>query len=114
MPPKKKSWTLPCFAMQVPQKESGEKDFLLPIALGQNKISSMQKAVGLPTAFSICVSFRFAPPCAFGDHFVGESINLYGTTLRVELLRFIRPEQRFPDIESLKTQIERDIASLIS
>ncbi len=47
-------------------------------------------------------------------HFVGESINLYGTTLQVELLRFIRPEQRFPDIESLKTQIERDITSLIS
>jgi hypothetical protein len=48
------------------RKKFGSKT-LLPIALGQNKISSMQKAVGLPTAFSICVSFRFAPPCAFDE-----------------------------------------------
>ncbi len=47
-------------------------------------------------------------------HFIGESCDLYGCTLQVQLLRFIRPEQRFPNIETLKTQIERDIASLTS
>lgn len=47
-------------------------------------------------------------------HFIGVSCDLYGCTLQVQLHRFIRPEQRFPNIESLKTQIERDIASLTS
>lgn len=34
---------------------------------------------------------------------------LYGETVRVEFLKFIRPEQRFPDTESLSGQIHRDM-----
>ncbi len=32
-----------------------------------------------------------------------------GDQLRVELLHFLRPEKRFPDVEALRTQIARDI-----
>jgi HAD superfamily hydrolase (TIGR01509 family) len=39
--------------------------------------------------------------------------DLYGTVLSVELIEFLRPEQRFDGIDSLKSQIERDkIAAL--
>ncbi|QAT51134.1 riboflavin biosynthesis protein RibF [Caproiciproducens sp. NJN-50] len=33
---------------------------------------------------------------------------LYGRTVRVELLRFLRPERRFPTLEDLRAQILRD------
>lgn len=38
--------------------------------------------------------------------------SLYGRRVRLELLRFLRPEQRFPDVEALKAQIARDTASV--
>ncbi|MBE3562578.1 MAG: bifunctional riboflavin kinase/FAD synthetase [Hydrogenibacillus schlegelii] len=36
--------------------------------------------------------------------------DLYGRTIRPELLFFIRPEQKFADLEALKAQIARDVA----
>ncbi len=36
--------------------------------------------------------------------------NLYGKKVRVELLRFIRPEQKFEGAEALKKQLQTDIA----
>ncbi len=36
---------------------------------------------------------------------------LYGERVRVEFLKFIRPEQRFPDTDSLSGQIHRDMAT---
>jgi riboflavin kinase/FMN adenylyltransferase len=37
--------------------------------------------------------------------------NLYGCTVRLEFLQFLRDEQRFPSQEALAAQIQRDIAS---
>lgn len=37
--------------------------------------------------------------------FVG---NLYGKQVRVEYLRFLRPERRFPGLEELAAQLDRD------
>ena len=37
--------------------------------------------------------------------------DLYGAELRVELLRFLRPERKFADMAALHAQIERDIAA---
>ncbi len=37
--------------------------------------------------------------------------DLYGKSLLVCLGEFIRPEKRFPDLESLKTQIQNDVAA---
>ena len=36
--------------------------------------------------------------------------NLYGKVIRLEFLRFLRPERRFPDLESLKAEILRNAA----
>jgi riboflavin kinase/FMN adenylyltransferase len=36
--------------------------------------------------------------------------DLYGKKLAVQLVQFLRPEQKFPDLEALKTQIELDCA----
>ena len=39
------------------------------------------------------------------DGFEGD---LYGRELNLEFYRFLRPEQAFPDVEALRTQVERD------
>ncbi|MBE6702670.1 MAG: bifunctional riboflavin kinase/FAD synthetase [Ruminococcaceae bacterium] len=36
--------------------------------------------------------------------------NLYGKTLRVSFLRFLRAEKKFPSVEALEAQIKKDIA----
>lgn len=38
--------------------------------------------------------------------------NLYGKTLAVELLDFLRPELKFADLEALKEQIAKDVAQV--
>lgn len=35
--------------------------------------------------------------------------NIYGEYIEVELLRFIRPEQKFDDVNALRTQMQKDI-----
>ncbi len=42
-------------------------------------------------------------------HIIGFSGELYGQRLEIPLLRFLRPETRFPDLPALKTQIARDV-----
>jgi riboflavin kinase/FMN adenylyltransferase len=41
-------------------------------------------------------------------HLFDWSGDLYGKTLAVELIDFLRPEQKFPSLEALKTQIQQD------
>ena len=38
--------------------------------------------------------------------------DLYGQTLEVEFIRPLRPEQRFPNLEALRSQIAADIAAV--
>jgi riboflavin kinase/FMN adenylyltransferase len=40
---------------------------------------------------------------------LGPEADLYGRPIQVELLRFVRPEQRFDSIDALKAQIARDV-----
>lgn len=37
--------------------------------------------------------------------------DIYGQEIKVELLSFLRPEQRFADVEALKKQLQEDIAA---
>ncbi len=41
-------------------------------------------------------------------HIVGYSGDLYGCSVEVRLLKFTRPERKFPDMEQLKAQIAED------
>ncbi|MBD2439748.1 bifunctional riboflavin kinase/FAD synthetase [Nostoc sp. FACHB-110] len=41
-------------------------------------------------------------------HLFDWSGDLYGQTLAVQLIEFLRPEQKFPSLEALKTQIQQD------
>ena len=43
-------------------------------------------------------------------HLVGRQTDLAGACLKAEFLRWLRPEQRFPDQEVLARQIEEDVA----
>ncbi|MCW5315769.1 bifunctional riboflavin kinase/FAD synthetase [Nostoc sp. KVJ3] len=43
-------------------------------------------------------------------HLFDWSGDLYGKQLAVELVKFLRPEQKFPSLEALKTQIQLDCA----
>jgi len=47
-------------------------------------------------------------------HIIGFSGDLYGKSVRLELLKFMRPENRFPDVGSLKNQILLDIEAVKS
>lgn len=60
---------------------------------------------------TICENYK---PTRLEAHFPGWSGDLYGRELHVELLNFLRPEKKFDGIDSLKTQIEQDIASATS
>jgi len=44
-------------------------------------------------------------------HIIGFSGDLYGKLVRLELLKFMRPETRFADVDSLKNQLQQDIES---
>lgn len=43
----------------------------------------------------------------------GFSGDLYGANVKISLLRFIRPEKRFPGLEELKNQIAEDVDSVL-
>jgi riboflavin kinase/FMN adenylyltransferase len=43
------------------------------------------------------------------SHLLDFSENIYGEELKIEFVKFIRPELKFKDIESLRAQIEEDI-----
>ena len=47
-------------------------------------------------------------------HLLNWSGDLYDRQLRVNLLRFIRPEQKFASVEALKEQITRDCQSVLA
>ncbi len=53
-----------------------------------------------------------AKPTRLEAYFSGWSGSLYGQRLEVFLLRFIRPEKRFPSLDALQAQMRADVASL--
>ena len=47
-------------------------------------------------------------------HLLNWSGNLYGQTIKVNLLKFLRPEQKFPSVEALKQQITKDCQAVLN
>jgi len=69
-------------------------------------------------SYSAAISIGTLP--TFGDyarqvevHLIGFSGNLYGQTLRVEFLDWLRDQRKFPGIDSLKQQLNKDIQSAV-
>ena len=47
-------------------------------------------------------------------HLLNWSGDLYGQTLKIDLIKFIRPEQKFASVEALKQQITKDCRSVLN
>jgi len=47
-------------------------------------------------------------------HIMGFDGDLYGRPVRVEYLRFLRPERRFDSLEALRAQLKRDRAGVLA
>ena len=47
------------------------------------------------------------------SHLLGFDGDLYGKTVQVEFLRFLRPEQKFDSLQALQNQIAQDIKSIL-
>jgi riboflavin kinase/FMN adenylyltransferase len=45
-------------------------------------------------------------------HLLDYSGDLYGRKIDLDFLALIRPEQKFPSVDALKIQIDRDVAAL--
>jgi riboflavin kinase/FMN adenylyltransferase len=68
-----------------------------------------------PVALSIGTNPTFGQnPRTVEAHLIGYSGDLYGQTLRLELLDWLRDQQTFPGIEPLKQRIARDIDESLS
>ena len=64
------------------------------------------------TNIGIRPSFRLEEPISESHIFDYEG-NLYGKTVRIELIRYIREEKEFSSIDELKEQLENDKSSII-
>ncbi|MBX2989199.1 MAG: bifunctional riboflavin kinase/FAD synthetase [Bdellovibrionaceae bacterium] len=64
------------------------------------------------TNLGINPTFHSEPgaPIKVETHLLDFAGDLYGRELRVELLKFLRPERKFSGIDELKTQIDADMA----
>ncbi len=62
------------------------------------------------TNIGVHPTFGSGDAACIEPHILGFDGDLYGKYIRVELLHFLRPEQRFADSEVLKTAIAADIA----
>jgi riboflavin kinase/FMN adenylyltransferase len=63
------------------------------------------------------VNIGFSPSVVEGGcrrvevHIIGFDADIYGQTIAVELVEFLRPECKFPSREALVDQIRKDVAT---
>lgn len=48
-----------------------------------------------------------------GDSYFDYNGDLYGQTVQVELVRYLRPEQKFSSIGALREQLDHDKSSIL-
>ena len=75
-------------------------------------IPSLQLSLPSITNFGIKPTIENQPVALFENHILHFAQDIYGKKIHIEFLEFIRDEKKFDSIESLKQQIQQDIASL--
>ena len=80
--------------------------YSVDVLLGQTKIKGVMNIGCRPTVAGESPSIEV--------HLLNWSGDLYGQTLKVNLLKFLRPEQKFPSVEALKQQITKDCQSVLN
>lgn len=63
------------------------------------------------TNIGVRPTFDGPPQPTIEAHLLDFSGNLYGHTLRLDFVAHLRPEQKFPSLDALVAQIQRDVAS---
>ena len=80
--------------------------YSVDVLLGQTEIKGVMNIGCRPTVAGESPSIEV--------HLLNWSGDLYGQTLKVNLLKFLRPEQKFPSVEALKQQITKDCQSVLN
>lgn len=65
--------------------------------------------MGVRPTFQDSASSSFASPVLVETHLIDQNLDLYGKKIQVEFLTYLRPEQKFPNIDALKEQIRADV-----
>ena len=63
------------------------------------------------TNIGVCPTFSDKRLPASETYIIDADVNLYGKTVEVRLIDFLREEKKFKSPEALKKQIEKDIAA---
>jgi riboflavin kinase/FMN adenylyltransferase len=61
------------------------------------------------TNIGVRPSFHDSSHRTVETHLLGYNDDLYGQTLQINLLRFLRPEKKFESPEALRAQIAKDV-----
>ena len=71
------------------------------------------RALGRPAAVNVGVrpTFEVGAPAIIEVHIIGFEGDLYGRELTVDLTAWIRSERRFPSVDALVAQLQRDVAA---
>ena len=92
-------------ANQIPDKDVA----MLKFGVYKTETELDGKKYNSITNIGIRPTYKTETPIA-ETHIIGFSGNLYGKTLRVNFLEFIREEKKFSGLDEVKKQIEKDLA----
>lgn len=76
--------------------------YVVEVVIGEEKLPAVANLGYAPT-------LHHNRPPLLEVHLLGGQRDLYGATLDVHFLKYLRPEQKFPTTEALKHQIQQDI-----
>ena len=79
-----------------------------------SRVCMEDKIMPAVTNIGVCPTFEGQTEPTAETHIIDTEVDLYGKKVKVELLEYLRPEQKFQSVEALKEQISVDIESAIS
>ncbi len=95
----------------------GDARKLIPKTGVYAAVATCRNGMAYPSVVNIghrpTVEKSAAAPLSVGAHLIGFDGDLYGQQLGLGFIARIRPEQRFPDLEALRCQIEDDVNTAV-